>query len=90
MTQARLVVYREIVDRLIYEFLYRGKSACTSFRPREMDAAFRALPDEGGWVDYGKAVRVLDGFRCHKLTGQCDSWTGWIRQRLNDFKRPRP
>lgn len=89
MSQPQLVVPRAIVNGLVEAFIASDRSHCSSFDPVGLSAAFAALPGEEA-VDYHAASRVLDGFVCYKLSANCNSWTKWMRHRLNQNKRPMP
>jgi hypothetical protein len=87
MKQPRLIVPRDVVLNLVRDFAVSNTSYCSSYRPFEIGYAFYKLPEiKLGYVDYHAASRVLDNFRCNKLSGSCDRWTSWMRHRLNDWK----
>lgn len=93
--QRRQVVARDVVEGLVDAFLASPKGRdhgyCTSFRPTDMKLALANLPDFApGLVDYNSASEVLNVFECHKMTGRCNSWTPWMRNRLREAKRPLP
>lgn len=86
MSQPQLVVPRRVIDALVDDFLASGKRYCTSFRPDALRDALRVLPG-GDSVNFHLASRTLGRFECTKMTGGCNTWTPWMRHRLNANKR---
>jgi hypothetical protein len=89
MTQRTLVVSRALVDGLVSAFLASKKGRdhryCSSFRPADMEAVFRALPGLDV-VSFQAASQVVTAFECPKMTTDCNAWTPWMRHRLNQNK----
>lgn len=93
MSQDRLVVPRDLVASLVDDFLASRKGRdgfyCSNFAPDEVREALRSLPVVAyDAVDFHAASRVITEYECHKAAGRCNTWTPWMRQRLNAAKFP--
>lgn len=76
-----------LVDAFLDSRLGRSGSYCSRFSPDGLRVALAHLPDAAeGWVDYHAASRVISEYECDKMTGNCNTWTPWMRHRLNAAK----
>lgn len=97
MSQPIFYVSKADVMRLVEDFLNSRTMHCSSFQPAEMVKAFNLIPITAratfenhfyatSLCKVSDVQKVLNVFTCCKLTSFCNSWTGWMQNRINEQK----